>query len=155
MSPERTVEHSLDRAARELRLAPALTAKLLAHVIALTCTRILLLAKAGKTAQMQHLIEAGAQVDAVLALIALEIPQWRLRRLVHDDGRWHCALSRQRNMPIELDLTADGSHEDAAVAMLIAFVEARRMVRADNETVACAIPATPAADYAICCDNFC
>lgn len=154
MSPERTVEYDLDRAMRELQLAPALTAKLLARVVALTCTRLPLLTKAGKAAQMQHLIEAGANVDAVLALIALELPQWRLRRLEHDDGQWHCTLSRQRNLPIEFDQTAEGSHEDAAIAMLMAFVEALRMVRSDGETVARAAPATPVADYAICCDNF-
>jgi hypothetical protein len=154
MSPERAIEHDLDRAARELRLAPALTAEVLARVVALTCTRIPLLAKAGKTARMRHLIEAGAHVDAALALIALELPQWQLRRLVHDDGRWHCALSQQRNLPIEFDQTADGSHEDAAMAILTAFIEALRMARAGDETAIRTVPDIPVADYAICCDNF-
>jgi hypothetical protein len=154
MSPERTVEHDLDRAIRELRLAPAFTAELLTRVVALTCTRIPLLAKAGKTARMQRLIEAGAHVDAALALIALELPQWRLRRLMHDDGRWHCALSRQRNLPIEFDQTAEGSHEDAAIAILMAFVEALRMARAGGEATIRTVPDTTVADYAICCDNF-
>lgn len=63
MSPERTVEHDLDCAMRELRLAPALTNGLLTHVIDLSCTRIPLLARAGKTARMHHLIGAGAHVE--------------------------------------------------------------------------------------------
>lgn len=154
MSPERTIEHNLDHVARVLRLAPAATARLFTHVVTLTCTRIPLLAKAGKTAQMQHLIEAGAHVDAVLTLIAFELPQWRLRRLIHDDCRWHCALSRQRNLPIEFDQTAEGSHEDAAIAILMAFVEALRMVRAAGEVTVHTVPDTPVADYALCCDNF-
>jgi hypothetical protein len=139
---------------REFRLAPALTNGLLTHVIDLSCTRIPLLARAGKTARMHHLIGAGAHVDAVLTLVALELPQWRLRRLMLDDGQWHCTLSRQRNLPIEFDQTADGSHENAAVAMMMAFVEALGTTRADGETVARVVPATPIADYAICCDNF-
>jgi hypothetical protein len=154
MSPERAIEHDLDRAARELRFAPALTARLLARVVALTCARIPLLAKAGKTAQMRHLIEAGAHVDAALALIALELPQWQIRRLVHDDGRWHCALSQQCNLPIEFDQPAEGSHENAAMAILMAFIEAMRMVRAGDETAIRATPDTSLSDYAICCDNF-
>lgn len=154
MSPERTIEHDLDRATHELRLAPAPTARLLARVIALTCTRIPLLAKAGKTAQMRHLIEAGAWVDATLALIALELPQWRLRRLEHDDGQWHCALSRQRNLPIEFDQTAEGSQNNAAIAILMAFIEALRMARADGEDTIRTVPDISVADYAICCDNF-
>ncbi len=49
------------------------------------------------------LIAAGAWTDTVLALIASELPQWRLRRLAYDDGEWHCVLSLQREFPEWLD----------------------------------------------------
>ncbi len=45
------------------------------------------------------LIAAGAWTDTALALIASELPQWKLRRLAYDDGEWHCVLSLQREFP--------------------------------------------------------
>ncbi len=155
MSPNRTDEHDLDRAACELRVAPAVATKLLAHVIDLACPRISILTKAGKTARLRQLIGTGAPVDAVLALLELELPQWRLRRLVLDDGRWHCSLSRQRDLPIELANTAEGTDEDVAAAILTALIEALRMAGADGEAAICTGPAIPAAEHLICCDNFC
>ncbi|MGA8819232.1 MAG: hypothetical protein WB624_18215 [Xanthobacteraceae bacterium] len=64
------------------------------------------------------MIEAGAQVDATLALVELELPQWRLRRLLFDNDQWFCALSRQFYFSVEFDDTADGHHADPVLAML-------------------------------------
>jgi len=38
-----------------------------------------------------------------LALIDLELPPWQVRRIAYDEGEWHCALSRQRELPDWLD----------------------------------------------------
>ena len=46
-------------------------------------------------ARIIRLVESGAFADATLALIELELPQWKLRRLICDDGEWHCAFSKQ------------------------------------------------------------
>jgi hypothetical protein len=153
MSRDRTYEDRLNHAASELRLASALTAERFANVINRACTRIPILAKAGKTARIRQLIEAGAQVDAVLALIELELPQWRLRRLALDDGQWCCSLSRQPNLPLGLDDTADGQHEHMTLAILAAFVEALRMSRAARASAVPAVEARRTGDYSICCDN--
>ena len=81
----------------QLRLAPALTADLISNVVADACTRLPVLNKAGKAARLDQLIEAGAWSDAALALIELELPAWKLRRLVYEDGEWFCSLSKQPN----------------------------------------------------------
>ena len=65
----------------------------------------------------------GAWTDAALALIELELPQWRVRRLAYDDGEWYCSLSRGRELPDWLDQPVEGRHADLALAILSAFVE--------------------------------
>src|SRR5664280_1419617 len=74
----------LDRLAEQLRLAPALSADLISNVVADACTRLPILNKGGKAARLDQLIEAGAWSDAALALIELELPAWKLRRLVYE-----------------------------------------------------------------------
>jgi hypothetical protein len=91
-------EERLDALQERLRSAGTLTPELMAQLIG----------DAGLRLQAQHptararivrLIEFGAFADATLALLELELPQWTLRRLVHEDGEWHCALSRQLALP--------------------------------------------------------
>lgn len=104
-------EGRLDRLTEQLRLAPALTPDLISNVIADACTRLPVLNKAGKATRIDQLIEAGAWSDAALALIELELPEWKLRRLVYEDGEWFCSLSKQPNLPVVFDDTADACHE--------------------------------------------
>jgi hypothetical protein len=99
-------ESRLDRLADQLRRAPALTPDLISKVIPDACTRLPVLSRAGKAARIDRFIEAGAWNDARLVLIELELPAWKLRRLVYEDGEWLCSLSKQRNLPIALDETA-------------------------------------------------
>jgi hypothetical protein len=145
----------LDRLAEQLRLAPALTADLISNVVADACTRLPILNKGGKAARLDQLIEAGAWSDAALALIELELPAWKLRRLVYEDGEWFCSLSKQPNLPVAIDDTADARHEVLPLAILSAFVEARRGTSAARETGSPTVPKVrPTSGYAICCDNF-
>jgi hypothetical protein len=145
----------LDRLAEQLRLAPALTADLISNVVVDACRRLPVLIKAGKAARLDQLIEAGAWSDAALALIELELPAWKLRRLVYEDGEWFCSLSKQLNLPVAIDDTADARHEVLPLAILSAFVEARRGTSAARETGSPTVPQVrPTSGYAICCDNF-
>jgi hypothetical protein len=147
-------EH-LDALQEQLRRAHGLTPDLIFNVIADACTRLPVLKRAGKAARINQLIEAGAWNDAALALVELELPAWKLRRLVYEDGEWHCSLSRQPNLPVALDDTADASHEVLPLAILSAFVEARRRASAMRETSLQTVPhVRPTSGYAICCDNF-
>ena len=50
-----------------------------------------------------------------------------MRRIAYDEGEWHCALSRQRELPEWLDQSIEGRHADLALAILSAFVEALRV----------------------------
>ena len=149
-------ESRLDRLADQVRLAPALTPDLISKVIADACTRLPVLSRAGKAARIDRFVEAGAWNDAVLALIELELPAWNLRRLVYEDGEWLCSLSKQPNLPMELDETADASHEVLALAILSAFLQAAHRTSAARETGLPTVPHVRAtSDYAVvCCDNF-
>ena len=69
-------------------------------------TRLPLL-KAGEASRIGRLIEAGAWSDAALTLLELELPAWKLRRLVYEDGEWFCSLSKQPNLPVAIDDTRE------------------------------------------------
>ena len=110
-----------------LRNAYAVTAEFLSDIIGQTCRRFPSTSQGGKTARIERLIQSGAWTDAALALIDLELPQWQLRRIAYDEGEWHCALSRERELPDWLDQSAEGRHADLALAILSAFVEAQHI----------------------------
>ncbi len=149
-----TPENHLDRLTYRLRLAPALTPDLFSHFVAEVCTRLPALSQsiAGRPEQLAR---SGAWSDAVLALIELELPAWKLRRLVYEDGEWHCSLSAQPSLPAELDDTADASHDVLPLAILCAFLEARRRTGSARQSGAPMIwKIQAAAGCAVCCDNF-
>jgi hypothetical protein len=148
-------EEHLDALEAQLRRAPALTRDLISNVIAGACTRLPVMKRAGKAARIDQLIEAGAWDDAALALIELELPAWKLRRLLYEDGEWLCSISRQPNLPVALDDTADASHGVLPLAILSAFIEARRGASAMRETRLQTVPQVRlTSGYAVCCDNF-
>lgn len=86
------------------------------------------------SARLAQLIRSGAWTDAALVLIALERPLWQVRRLAYDDGEWHCALSRERELPDWLDQSIEARHTDLALAILSALVEARRLSVPESRT---------------------
>jgi hypothetical protein len=148
-------EDRLDRLAQQLRLASAPSATLIMQVIADACVRLPALCRAGTAVRIDRLIMAGAWNDAALALIESELPAWKLRRLVFQDGKWFCSLSRQPNLPEEIDDTADAVHEVLPLAVLCAFVEARRMTGAARATSVPTLEiARPRSDCVSGCDNF-
>lgn len=148
-------ENRLDRLAEQLRLAPAVTPELFAAIIADSCTRLPVMKRAGKANHLDQLIEARAWTDTTLALIELELPAWKLRRLVYDDGEWHCSLSKQLNLPAELDDTADASHEELSLAVLSAFIQARRGTAATQDIGISSVPQVrPKTGYNISSENF-
>ncbi|WP_108519053.1 hypothetical protein [Bradyrhizobium algeriense] len=110
-----------------LREACAVTAEFMSDIVRQTCRRFPSLGQSAKADRIERLIQSGAWTDAALALIELELPQWQVRRLAYDDGEWYCALSRQRELPDWLDQSIEARHADLALAILSAFVEARRI----------------------------
>jgi hypothetical protein len=147
-------EDHLERLSVRLRLAPQVTSNLFSGVMAI-CARIVVLAKAGKTGRLKGFVESEAWTDAALTLIALEIPNWKLRRLEYEDGEWVCSLSTQPNMPVAIDDTADARHEVLALAILGAFLDARGKNSEVRETRSLTVPRfRPVSERAMCCDNF-
>jgi len=117
-----------------LRDAYAVTAEFMADIISQTCRRFPSAGQSGKTSRVERLIQSGAWTDAALALLDLELPQWQVRRLVYDEGEWHCALSRERELPDWLDQSIESHHADLALAILSAFIEAQRTRAPESRT---------------------
>src|SRR5262245_41356046 len=112
--------------------------------------RARLVVSAEAAARVDELIAAGACTDAALALIALELPAWKLRRLMFEDGEWLCSLSSRSALPLELDDLAEARHENMALAILNALVEARTHLTEDAPAPS---PVQPD-DGTVCCDDF-
>jgi hypothetical protein len=148
-----TNEQRLASLEQRLGLARAITPELMSDVIAQACPRFAAHGAAVKAA-VNRLIESRAFTDAALAVLELELPQWRLRRIVHEDGEWHCSLSRIPLLPIELGEIAEAGHEILALAILIALIEARRAVVANETSRAAAPGVRQQPGSTVCCDNF-
>jgi hypothetical protein len=146
---------SWDHVAHSLRWATKLTPSLFSKVITDVCTRFPAPAQARQTERLAHLVLAEAWTDAALFLIEGELPMRRLRRLIYDGGEWMCSLSRHPGVPIEIDDAADGRHGTRPIAILLSFVEAKRlMTTTERARVVSMLRIKPAIVHRICCDNF-
>jgi hypothetical protein len=114
--------------------AGAANAALVNEVISAACRRYPSLGQTEKNGRIERLIRSAAWTDVALALIDLELPMWQVRRLAYDDGEWYCALSRERELPDWLDQSIEAHHADLSLAMLSAFVEARRVSAPESRT---------------------
>jgi hypothetical protein len=144
-------ETALEQLAGRLHKASTVTPGTIPDVISHACTRIAVHAPYAKE-NFNRLIEAGAWHDAALALLALEAPQWKLRRLAFDDEEWFCSLSRQPQLPIELADAVESRHENAAIAILLALVETRKAAALPEPVAVPRVQPRPAG--AMNCDNF-
>ena len=127
----------------------------MSDIIRQTCRRFPSLGQNAKAARVERLIQSRAWTDAALSLIDLELPQWQVRRLAYDDGEWHCALSRQRELPDWLDQPIETHHADLALAILSAFVEAQRVSAPPSRTSVPAVPRDANRSYEpVYSDNF-
>jgi hypothetical protein len=124
--------HDLPELDDRLRDASEITAELMSEILVETYQRFPSLRRTAKAARVERFIESEAWTDAALALIDLELPQWRIRRIAYDSGEWHCALSRQRELPDWLDQSIEAHHADLPLAILSAFVEAQRDAAPSN-----------------------
>jgi len=137
-----------------LRRAGAITPELIDDVVARTCRRLHAYPPSAK-ARITRLAQSGAFADATLALLELELPSWKLRRLLYEDGGWHCALSQRPELPIGLDQTVEASHEILPLAILSAFIEARLETSAALDERPQTVPqAGPTSGDPVCCENF-
>jgi hypothetical protein len=147
-------EQRLRELREQLRRAQTITPDLMADLIGRACLRFEAHRATVKT-KILHLIESKAFADAALALLELELPQWKLRRLIYEDGEWYCAISKHLGLPTELDDMAEAHHESLPLAIVSAFVEARHRSLTAVEGPPKSVPEVrPTQGYVMCCDNF-
>jgi hypothetical protein len=145
----------LDRFDEELRLASAPTPDLFSRLKTGACTRLLALGRSAAVDRFERLVAEGAWTEAVIALIELEIPRWKLRRVVYEDDQWHCSLSRQPNLPIELDDMTEAGHEVLPLAILRTFVAARARDTVTPQAISTIPHIRLTSDsFVYCCDNY-
>jgi hypothetical protein len=144
-------EH-LGRLEEHLRCAHAITPELISDVIAQACTRFPAHSRTVKD-KVKRLVESGAWTDATLTLVELELPQWKLRRIIYEDGEWLCSLSGQPQLPAGLEEVAEASHEILPLAILIALLQARRSTGVGTTGMATVPQVRSVPGYAMCCDN--
>lgn len=138
-----------------LRNAHAMTRPLMLEIIDDTCRRFPSLGQSERTARIMRLIDVEAWADAALALMELELPLWKVRRIAYDQGEWHCAFSRQRELPDWLDAAIEAHHTDLALALLSAFVEVQALaVDATRPSVPSVRAAQDPLYEPMVCDNF-
>jgi len=145
-------KHDLNRLEASLRGAEAITPELMSEV-AHACAHF---ASVSRTAQasITRLIGSGAWTDAALALLELELPHWKVRRLVLEDGEWLCTLSKQPQLPLGLDEAVEATHEVLPLAILIAMLDAKRAASA-SPTRSTVVPRVrQSTGYAVNCDSF-
>jgi hypothetical protein len=151
----RSKHHDPAELSDRLHDAHAVTAELISEVIDETCRRPPSAGQAEKTARLEKLIGSGAWTDAAFALIDLELPQWQVRRIAYDEGEWHCALSRQRELPDWLDQSIEARHADLSLAIFSAFVDAQRIMAPSSRTSVPAVSRDAGALYEpVLTDNF-
>ena len=101
------------------------------------------------------MIDAGALTEAAFALVNLELPLWQIRRITYDEGEWHCAMSRQRELPEWLDQAIETSHASLTLAIVSVYIETLRQIEASREPSRPSVPQTWGDQFEpVCCDNF-
>jgi hypothetical protein len=147
--------HNTSELNDRLRDAHTVTAGLISVVIEAACRRFPSVGQSEKTARIERLIASEAWTDTVFALIELELPQWQVRRIAYDEGEWHCALSRERELPEWLDQSIEAHHPDLPLAILSAFVDAQRISSPSTRTSVPIVQRDANALYEpLCSDNF-
>lgn len=126
----------------------------IADHIAAHCQQANTTGVADRVERIVQLAAVGAWTEAALALLELEQPEWKLRRLAHEDGEWFCSLTRRPGLPIELDDAAEARNALLPLAILDALAEAREKggfgfgARASRAAIDARGSITPA------CENF-
>ncbi|WP_198026401.1 hypothetical protein [Bradyrhizobium sp. ARR65] len=138
-----------------LRNATIVTPGLMMEIVEAACRRLPAGRQTTNPARIRGLIDAHAWTDAALALVDLELPSWRIRRIAYDAGDWYCALSRQRELPDWLDQSIESRHADLAIAILSALVEAQITEKQPSGPGVPAALRNMSSDHiSLCCENF-
>ena len=138
-----------------IRGAEYVTAELLTSIVNGASRRLLMPSQTANSARLAKFVSDGAFTEAMLLLIELELPQLKLRRITYDEGEWHCALSRQRELPDWLDQAIEARHPDFTLAIAGAFIEALRTIEPLRGASRSSVPAFRSERFeTLSCENF-
>ena len=84
--------------------------------------------------RLDALLQVHATLEAALALLGYDLPGWSVRQLAQDGDGWHCLLSRNPALPIDLDDPLAGDGQTPAHAILIAMAAERCRDRQASQT---------------------
>ena len=141
--------------AGQVSAADEATPELFSEIVVATARRLWAPGEAAKATLLHDLIEAGALTQAALRLIELELPLWKLRRIAYDEGEWHCAMSRQCELPEWLDQAVEARHASLTLAILSAYIETKGQIQLSSEPSRPSVPEARAAQYEpLTCENF-
>jgi hypothetical protein len=141
--------------AAQVSAADEATTQLFSEIVVATARRLWSPGEAANAVQLHDLIEAGALTQAALSLIELELPLWKLRRIAYDEGEWHCAMSRQRELPEWLEQAVEARHASLTLAIVSAYIETIMQIELSKEPSRPSVPQTTAEQYEpLYCENF-
>jgi hypothetical protein len=141
--------------AGQVNAADKATSELFSGIVVATARRLWTPSEAASAVRLHDLIEAGALTQAALTLIEMELPLWKLRRIAYDEGEWHCAMSRQRELPEWLDQAVEARHASLTLAVVSAYIETVRQIELSREPSRPSVPQTRAEQYQpLYCENF-
>jgi hypothetical protein len=144
----------LDELDSEAQAALELGPEFFYKIVTLACTRLPLLNKLGRAARLERFAKSGAWTDAVLALIELELPAWKICRLLYEEGEWTCSISRYPNLALVFGDVAEAAHESLPLAMMRAFLNARLSSLSLPEPTRNVPETREVWGPVLCCDNF-
>jgi hypothetical protein len=141
--------------AGQISAADRATSELLSAIVVATARRLSVPSAAANAAQLRQLIDAGALTETAFALINLELPLWKLRRITYGESEWHCAISRERELPEWLDEAVEARHASLTLAILSAYIETIRQIAVSREPNRPSVPQTRVEQYEpVWCENF-
>ena len=108
----------------DAQLAP--TSAQMVEAITRGCAAFSLQGTTARQDRLRRQIHAGAWTDAAVFLVALELPEWHIRRIEWDDGEWFCSMTRTPTVPSEFDDAVDGRHSMLPLAIIDALMEGKR-----------------------------
>ena len=153
MSSDFQSSDQLATIAQELRSVDRPSADLMYSLAEKTSRR--LQRQSANFTQLDRLIAAGALTEAILLLVEFELPLWKLRRIAYDEGEWHCALSRERELPEWLDQAIEAYHPDLTVAIALSYVEALKAAAPSRRLAGPTVPQVGTRCFeTFLCDNY-
>lgn len=136
--------------------APTTTAELLSAALDLLAARSAVPHRNAQVQRVRAFIDAQAWTEAALAIAGLAHSR-AVRRLIHEDGEWHCRIGSQWVVPDWVDDSVEFSHPVLSLAILGALIDAVQQVpvtvRAAT-SVPLSRPGQVGSIPAVSCDNY-